>query len=55
MLALQAGVPAVYAQDASVTGRVTNEKGELMSGATVVEKGPRTLQLRTSTVSTPFV
>lgn len=39
MLALQAGVPAVYAQDASVTGRVTNEKGELMSGATVVEKG----------------
>ena len=36
---LQVGVPAVYAQDMSVTGRVTNEKGELMGGATVVEKG----------------
>ncbi len=38
LFVLTAALPAA-AQNATVTGRVTNEKGELMAGATVLEKG----------------
>ena len=38
LFVVTAALPAA-AQDATVTGRVTNEKGELMAGATVLEKG----------------
>ena len=39
LFALLVGIHAAYAQDATITGRVSNEKGQFMAGATVMEVG----------------
>lgn len=39
LFALLGGPGAAHAQDTTITGRVTNEKGEFMNGATVMEVG----------------